>query len=138
MTISREVAEGEVNAWMDYRKVSTAKRVSLKDNIEKMVSSIEDGSLVLNEDKSLSYTLKFPIIGESKEKETPFKIETLTFTPRLQIGVVHRHLQGVKADDLGAFMSCYAAALTGQSKAMIGKLDTDDFEIVNAISGFFQ
>lgn len=128
--IPKETATGEVTTWLDHKKVSENKRELQKDTIDTLVDAICDGLLVVREDKILELTLKFPLDGEIPKK-------TLEFKPRINAGTVQKHLQGVKASDIDGRLTAYICALTGEPKSVIGKLDTEDVGIANAIAVFF-
>jgi hypothetical protein len=128
--VSKEVAGSEIERWLDYKKSSEAQRVSYADQIEQLSNAIESGDLVLNEDFSFTYKLKFDTGGEEPVKELKFK-------PRISIGSLQKSLEGVKTSDADGRITAYIAALTGQPKGVIRALDTADYSIPQAIVVFF-
>ena len=129
-SVSQGVAEKEVNKWLDFKHVKEPKRESYEDAIEILVQSVMDGTLVLKDDHSFEQTLEIKTDNEAA-------IDKLIFVPRIRVGVIHKHLQGVKATEPDARIVAYIAALTGQSKGVINGLDTEDYSISSAIAIFF-
>lgn len=128
--VSKDIGFQEVVKWLDFKKVSDNKREAQKDTIETLAAAISEGCLVLKDDCSLEMELKFPTDGEEP-------LTKLTFKPRLKAETVAKHLQGVKGTDIDGRLSAYIAALTAQTKTLIGKLDTEDQSLAQAIAVFF-
>ena len=129
--VSAEVAKLEIEKWLDHKKVSERKRESNKESIELLQDAIADGCLALNEvDFTLTQFLKVPIVSE---KNT----EKLIYAPRITVGKVYNHLQGLKPTDADGRLHAYAAALTSNPKELIKNLDLADYDIVTAIVVFF-
>lgn len=129
--VNRETAEAEINSWLDYKKINEKKRENYKDNISALVDAVCDGILSVNPDtKELIQTLNFPIGDE-------MKVSKLEFKPRLTVGSVQSHLNGVKATDADGRIIAYVAALTSQPKELIKKLDTEDNSVAQSIAIFF-
>ncbi len=128
--ISPDIAEEEVDKWLDYKHVSESKRETNKAQIEVITNAIADGYLTLNEDHSFTQHLNFPTEGDAPVTELQFK-------PRLRVKQIHSHLKGVKADDIDARLAAYVGALTSQPNAVIKGLDTEDYSIAQAIALFF-
>jgi hypothetical protein len=132
--ISREVAEKEVKAWLDHKKVPQRKR-DQKDtqaNIEKMIAGFQDGVLTLNpETFEITQTLLFPVGVDIKDEKFVYK-------SRIPYARVQSELKGIATDDIGKFTPAYIAAITGQAKAIIAAMDTEDMAIATAIASFFQ
>jgi len=84
------------------------------------------------DDESHVYTQKllFPI-GEEK------KFDELTFKPRLDIETIQNALQGVKSTDADGRILAYISALTGFSKSVIKKMDSEDYGVAQSIAIFF-
>lgn len=134
--VSKETAEADINAWLDYKKEDDRER--FKDSIETLVKSIMTGHLVIQtkdpaakDYMQMVQTLKIP-------SETPDAIKKLTYKPRLSVAQTRAVLKGVKTDDLVAFGIAYGQALTGENSQIIANLDTADFRITQAIAGFFS
>jgi hypothetical protein len=128
--INREIAIDEVEKWLTYKKVSDKKRTARADNIESLIDAVEEGYLILNDDMSFTQLLKFPTEGEKS-------ISDLTFQPRLKVGSIHNHLQGIKSSDGDGRMCAYVCALTRMHSGFIKSLDTEDYSIAESIAIFF-
>lgn len=128
--VASEVAILEIEKWLDHKKITARKREDLADTINLLSDAVSDGILVLDEKFNLIQTLSEPV---GTEKIT----SKLTFKPRLQVGAVYQHLQGIKGTDVEGRIFAYAAALTENPKELIKKIDTGDFNIVQAIVVFF-
>lgn len=128
--ISKELAIKEVEKWLDSKKVKPGKREEKKDSIETIALALMEGDLVLNEDMTITQTLLFPILNELPIKELKFK-------PRINTQTISLYLQGVKTGDFLGMVAAYICALTGQPKAVVQALDTEDYATAQAIAGFF-
>lgn len=128
--ITPELAEMEVNKWLDFKKISPSKRISKKDAIKGLINGLVDGDLVIAEDMKIVQTLKIPIGHEGKIKELEFKA-------RINIGAVQHHLQKVDSSDADGRVVCYVQALTGQPAAMIKSMDSVDYDVAQTIALFF-
>lgn len=128
--VTIEVASSEMEAWLDYKKISQKKRDNNADSIDALVDAVVDGTLSFQEDHKILHKLKFPIEGESP-------VEELVYKPRVNMRTLHLHLQGVKGNDGDGRMTAYAAAVTSTPKDVITRLDTEDFSIAQSIAGFF-
>lgn len=131
-SITREVAEAEVNKWLDFKGVTERKREKQKDNIESLIDSVESGQLILNDDHSFTQVLSVPMNGEIPVREIKFK-------PRVPVSVFQIQLQGIKAgnDPLGVVIA-YISGLTGLPKGVVRALDSDDYAVASAIAVFFM
>lgn len=130
--ITREMAEAEVNGWLDHKKVSAKKRDDQKDSVKALVDAIEEGHLIMNpETKVITHKLKFPLTSGDRP------IESLDYKPRLDIKTVHKAMEGVKASDADGRILAYVAALSSKPKAVIEKFDSEDYSICQSVAIFF-
>jgi len=129
--ITKDVAIAEVIKWLDNKRVSQTKREELEKNIETIASAIERGDLVLNADCSLTQKLLFPLPSENGD------VKELTHKARVALGTIHLHMQGVKTGDVDGRLTAYVAAVSGNPKELIKKMDTEDYSIALAIALFF-
>jgi hypothetical protein len=127
--VTQEVAEKDVESWLDHKKIKTKKRESQKDAIETLVESMMEGDLVLDPDTfQFKQKLNFPAGS----------INELVFEPRMAMGKVRKKLKGVKiTEDTTGYIMGYVATLTNQPYAVIESIDADDYKIGQAIAGFF-
>lgn len=129
--VALEVAEKEVESWMDKKKITQSMRESLKDQIKILVESVCDGLLILNvETNEWTHFLNFPLGEEGT-------IPQLKYLPRLNDRLLEPHLRGVKSDDGDKRLQAYISALTGEVKGVIANLDTVDKRVSTAIASFF-
>lgn len=134
--VSKETAEADINAWLEYKKEDDRER--FKDSIETLVKAIMTGHLIIQtkdpaakDYMHMVQTLKIP-------SDSADAIKKLTYKPRLSVAQTRVVLKGVKTDDLVAFGIAYGQALTGENSQIIANLDTADFRITQAIAGFFS
>lgn len=130
MVVAVEVAQKDIDKWLDFKKVSPSKRERLKDNIEALVEAVCSGSLVVTEKHELEQTLIFPFEGEAPTAK-------LIYKPRLNVGQISDKLKGVKSTDLKGFLAAYISALTDQPMALCKRLDTEDNSLAENIAVFF-
>lgn len=127
--ISKEMAIAEVNRWLDSKKIGEKKRAAYEKTIEEIVSYVEDGTLILDENNMWKHKLLFPIESEKTTSE-------LTYKNRLNVDEVTNGLKGSDgtAQDM---VKHYVVMLTGKVKGIINKLDTQDYSVCQSISVFF-
>jgi hypothetical protein len=130
--VTLDVAEQEINKWLDHKRIREKKREAQKDNIETLVAAVADGDLVYDEE---SHQLVQTLLCDYGN-EVPFR--ELRYDARLNMGKVRKNLKGVKiTDDSLGYIMAYISTLTNKPKAMIDALDSDDYKIGQAIAGFF-
>jgi hypothetical protein len=134
MKVSQEVAQKEIDSWLDFKKVKAEKRTE-KDKakqIQDLVDLVSAGDLVLDkETKEFTHTLLFPI-------ENELKTTVLKYAPRVNVAKVQKNMVGVKGDDLHGMILAYGAAITGQPKGLLKELDSEDYRILQAVAVFFM
>ncbi len=117
--------------FMDFKKISAKTREQQTEGINALIDGVVEGDLSIDATtKEITQVLKFPLDGEIPVKELKYK-------PRVNIGTIQAHLQGVKATDADGRILAYIAALTGSVKAVIKNLDTEDHAIGQSIALFF-
>lgn len=132
--VTKEVAEAEVNQWLEKKKILKATIESLKDSIDVLIASVEEGVLILDtETYKWKHELLFPLEGEKGVTS----INELTYIPRLNDKILRQYSKGVKGDDSEGRLNAYIAALTGQPREVIASLDSTDKKISMAIAIFF-
>jgi len=125
--VSIEVAEQDIERWLDGTKVMPSKREAAKADIEIMTEAIQDGLLVINDDLTITHKLLFPLEA----------VDELTYKSRLTVEEPKSRLRQFKSDDVHGMIHAYVATLAKQPLAIIGKLDRKDYRISTAIAGFF-
>jgi len=131
--VSAEIARQDVERWLDFKRVSAKKRAAVADTIEAIAEAIEQGTLVVNDDCSITHKLIFPI-ENSEGQQT---VEELKYKARVTTEAISIRMRDVKLTDAHGMFIAYASALTNQSTALIKKLDTEDFRVAQSIVTFF-
>lgn len=130
-TIDRQTAEKEVTEWLDARKVGKSKREKQSDVIESMIEAMEEGRLVIEENRSITYTLIEPIKGDKDITELNFKFRITTEDIQIQ-------MTGVNTKDVISVVLAYFSALTGVPKSVLRKLDSSDYSFGQGFASFFM
>lgn len=129
--VDQETAQKEIEAWMQYKKISDSKREQMADAEAALVQAIVDGDLEFDPDScKLIQNLKFPI-GSQED------ITQLEYKPRVKKREIDQYLKGVKPQDIDGRMQAYMAALTGKIRNVLKDMDTEDMNIAESIVGFF-
>jgi hypothetical protein len=135
ITLSPEMAKEETQKWLDARRVKASKIENSKELIETIEMAFLDGFLEFDEEtKVLKQKLEFPIQNDKGETT----VKSLEYAPRLRQIKITQATEGVSASNFNAILTAYVSAITGQAKAIIGALDTDDFATSRAIATFFM
>lgn len=125
--ISIEVAQAEIQKWLDGTKVMASKQAASKSDIELLTDAVCDGLLVVNEDLTLTQKLLYPLEG----------VTELVYKSRLSVGDPASRLKEFKADDIHGMVLAYVATLTQKPNALIKNIDRKDYRISTAVAGFF-
>ncbi len=130
MQVSREVAEADVQRWLEAKRIRQTKRESLKEYIESLVLEVMDGFITIDENCNLTQKLRFPIGLHENVKE-------LNFETRLKVLDVNPFLQKVAQGDNDGRVLAYILAATKQPLGFIQALDTEDLGVSQSIAVFF-
>lgn len=125
--VSIEVAQAEIQKWLDGTKVMSSKQAASKSDIELLTDAVCDGLLVVNEDLTLTQKLLYPLEG----------VTELVYKSRLSVGDPASRLKEFKADDIHGMVLAYVATLTQKPNALIKNIDRKDYRISTAVAGFF-
>lgn len=151
--MGREMAIQELNRWYDAIGVPEETRLDVelpegeegnedelikkreKDDLmrERVIRAIQNGSLILNENNQLEYTLKDPVEG----KEGTIVLSKLVFKNRYRAHELEAQMKGVKPDEFMPMTRAYIATLTGEAKAKLGKMYNRDMEVSQAVYTLF-
>ncbi|MCE3278020.1 MAG: hypothetical protein K0S44_211 [Bacteroidetes bacterium] len=130
--VSRDIAEKEIAAWLDFKNVKEKRRDEKKEAINELTDAVEEGAFVIEADsKVIKYKLLFPIKGDVSTTE-------LLFSPRISAAQIQAAMSGVKSDDIYGMITAYGSVLTGQPKNVIKALDTEDYNMVKKVAIFFM
>lgn len=127
VVVDIEVARAEINGWLDYKKITPAKRQAHKEFIESLVEAVSIGALTIDEEKVITHNLLFPLEG----------MKEIKYKPRISTGLVEIRLKGVDNTNANAMFIAYIGALSNVNVGLINKLDTEDFKIARAVASFF-
>jgi hypothetical protein len=131
--IAREVAETEIEKWLEVKKIHKSTRESYKDNIDLLIESIMRGDLTYEpKENGFIHKLCHPL--DNGEVTT---IDTLTYKGRLNDKMLNPYTKGIAATDGFARLDAIICALTGQARGIINSLDSIDKKIAMAIAVFF-
>lgn len=128
--IAREIAESEVNGWLDYMGISASLKEKHNPSVEKMIDAVEAGTLVINDDKTLLQKMVYPFGAETKITELKYK-------PTLTVGEVNNHKASLDITNPQFSTFAYLGASTGQPVSVLFKMDIRDFKLCDNIVLFF-
>jgi hypothetical protein len=130
--VTEEIAEQDVNRWLDTKKISEDKRQSLKETIKDMIGYVKEGNLIISNDGKITQILNFEI-GEEE------KVSEFQYQNRISVDDIHKRMTGsqIKAGDADGRIRIYVSALTRKPYALIGKLDSTDWSVASTIASFF-
>lgn len=126
--VTFDVAEKEVNKWLDSKKISVKRREALAENIEKLIDCVMTGELVLTDQNDWIHNLLFETAGQKQ----------LTYKNRLKGDDIQRKISGLKSADSSAIVNAYICALSDQPAAIVGALDTEDLGVARSVVIFFM
>tara|TARA_R110000803_G_scaffold39924_1_gene86032 strand:- start:557 stop:991 length:435 start_codon:yes stop_codon:yes gene_type:complete len=133
IAVSRDVAEKDLERWLNYKRIGVTKRENMRDNIDILVDAVQDGQLVVEENCSITQKLAWPPENEDGE----VKITSLSYVPRMHFSQIQPKLKGIKPGDTETRLLGYAAALSSQPIGILRKLDTVDLAVMQAVAVFF-
>lgn len=129
--VSKEIATKEVTAWLDFKKISKKKRESYAGVIEAMIALVMDGTFVIQpETFIIEHTLNTPL-GSTGQ------IKKLNYKPRLTVSALQDNLNGVDNSDAIQLTLSYIMALSGEARAILRGLDTEDYGNADKVAVFF-
>ena len=129
--VTHEVAQNEINSWLDKKKVFASIRDANKESIENLVEAVVEGVLTLDSSSfELTQILLFPL-GEGGVTKS------LVYKARLNDNLLKPHLKNVELKDLEGRFAAMTAALTGETKGVYLAMDTADTRITKSILVFF-
>lgn len=130
--VSRELAEKEVNGWLDHKNIRSKKRRDSEGSIEDLIEAVQDGYISIDpDDHHLTVILGTPIGSSGQKKELKFK-------PRITVGELRPYLKDVKIADVEGRLLAYIRGLTGEPEAMIESMDSNDQGLLTTVVLFFM
>lgn len=130
--MSRDLAEQEVNLWLDYKRVKDSVRETQKAQIGVLIDAVQYGDVTINTTTfAITQKMSFP-------EATGGLYSELVYKARISIGELQRACAAVKIGDFDGRIAAYVAALTDKGVSHILKMDSDDFKVAQAIAVFFM
>jgi hypothetical protein len=130
MQVSREIAEADVQRWLDAKRIRQSKKTLLADNVEALIESVMEGFITIDENCNLTQILRFPVgLNEN--------VKQLNFKTRLQVLEVSPFLKKVEQGDGDGRVLAYILAATEQPLGIIQSLDTEDLGVAQSVAVFF-
>ena len=126
--VSEATAIADVTRWLDSKKISPNQRTKSASEIEKLQECVVDGTLVIDENCTITHNLMFP-------KEN---LKTLNYKNRATSLDFEPYRKNVAASDVYGQLKAIAAGLTETSNGIIATLDSEDLKITQAIAVFFM
>jgi hypothetical protein len=130
--VSKEVAENDVSAWLDYIRIRKTQRESefAKVYINHIIESVMEGLLIINEDKTITQKLLSPIGEGGITKE-------IVYNSRFEVGKMIDAMSLVKSNDEASKTIAVLSLLSNKPVGMFKKLERSDYVIAEKITLFF-
>ncbi len=130
--VTKEMAQSEFDRWFESKKLPKTRREGdALPLVEEMVSAIEEGTLVIDEENKITQVLKFPIVIAQREP-----VKELVYVNRVQAGTLASRTAWAK-DDKEQKLIAKISVLTGCEAGVIRALDSIDHQIASIISAFY-
>ncbi len=129
--VSEKIAVQEINNWLDARKVRQRSRIESQIQINTLVDEVMEGTLTVGPDLYIKHKLLEPIVSDKGD----IILSEIVYQPRVKVESI---ITSTKITDPKAYVLGYAAAITNTSASMLAKLETTDYRILSAITGFFM
>lgn len=131
--VSYEVAEQEVNEWLEKCRFRKRSIESNKEYVEQLIEAVMSGDISIDDDtKEITMPLVFPIGENGSVNELKFKTELRVkeYRQKLKTG-------NVKPGDSDGRILAYAAALSSQPFSVVDSLSSVDQSLASSIAIFF-
>lgn len=126
--VSRDVAEMDVNRWLDHKRIKASKREKNKEAIDGIVESVMDGTFIIDDQCVIKHKLSFGLGNEES-------IVELNYSPRLTVGRIGEYTRLAKTND--ERVRGYIAALSGVANGIISTMDAEDYSVAGNVVIFF-
>ncbi len=133
MVVTREIADKEVKAWLDYKKVPEAYVLGSGMYINGISIAIQEGHMTIDPTTfEITHKLKWPI-GSGE-----FAINELKYKPRLSVAVISANIVGIPITDHDNRTLGIIAALCGRPRTEIAPMDSEDYRAASDVAAFFS
>lgn len=128
--VTREVAEQDVNAWLDNKRVRDTQREANKTSVESLIEAVMYGDISIDTKTfTITHTLQCKVEG---------LFDSLNYKPRITVGDRQKVSSAMKANDVESIILCTVAAISDKSASHIQRMDTEDYKIAQAVAVFFM
>ena len=132
LKVTREIAQKEVDGWLDYKKIRPSQREAHKEIIETLVEEVSEVTLEID---STKFTITHNLLVPIGENDSLKKVE---YRARLNDNLLEPFMKGVKPSDFISVGLAYIAALTNVNKGILSRMDSADMRIAKGIMVFFM
>lgn len=132
--ISEEIAIQELQEFVEKWDDKKKKDWEIQNDYPQVLIAIRKGLLVIGEDKKPVFTLQNPI----KTDEGSIALDVINFRTRIRPQQLSDIMKGldISKNQIEYTLRCFAF-LTGQSIAMLNKLEKFDYKVIDQISTVF-
>ena len=130
--VDGEIALKEVTGWLNYKRVDPFTMQQNWIYIQELVKFLAMGVIVINKDFTITHTLNFPVLltdGTTAFDKLTYKAR-VTAMELLDMGQSGYETPNGKLITTGSI-------LANKTLAEIGKLDSTDLHVIDALSVFF-
>ena len=131
--IDKEVAREDFERFISALRIDQLKRGKLEEEEESIISLIENGNLIVNEDGSLIYKLMYP---ESTNDQDGNPLTTHIEFPIRRIRVEDLEKKMIGKNDMEKTRRIFSF-ITKTSSNIFSKIDSDDYKYCSDIVAFF-
>jgi len=132
--LTEEIAIAEFEKWINAKKVSVKARRMNEHAESVIIGALMDGSLIVEDDLTLTHKLCFPITSPQTGEVT---FDRLNYKLRMSVDERNQAVKGYAPDDGEGRIIGFAAHLTSSPRGIITKLDTVDYQITQSICLYF-
>jgi len=127
--VSEKIAREDFERWFESKRLGSSFRSGSYEVIEKqMIDAICDGSIIINEDNTITLKLSWPLTQ-------PNQIDELIFVHRMQTGAIQARTKIAKTQEEKLLYTI--AALTNNEGGIIRALDPSDFSNAGCVASYF-
>ncbi len=125
--VSKEIAEKDVNTWLDKQRVKPRARAEKEKDIESLIEAVMYGELSFDDDGHAVQALQFPIGG----------VNQLVYSSRITLDDISTKTKGSGGTDAFSIIAAYISASTGVAIGLLKKMDNSDMGLAGNVVAFF-